>query len=228
MIMHETAKENLRNAIIAMFHGDSNLKQRISKYINPAVNYALSLYKDKSFREVVNQITDDFKNWVNYVEYEKNTFNSDFPDVNTLNYNQFKDLIHRVQSHYDSPNELYSDSNIFCGEFKYKQEAQMFPSVRAWCIQNRNNDKNPWEKHKKDGSRFLIIKSNEMNVPYKFVLVEIVKGNVKYFDSNHDILIDNGLYADKFIEYEKKLPDKVKSIIYNIAADQTERKEKES
>lgn len=107
---------------------------------------------------------------------------------------------------------------FFCGEFKTKFEAQMYPLKHVWCIQGFK--KNTFDAYRNNGSRFFIIENKQQKYPYIFVLAELQSGIVRYYDSNHDILMNDNIFADKFIEYEYTLPNELKQKLYEIANSQ--------
>lgn len=193
-------------------------------YINYACTFAENLNKQFSI-EVANTILNNFMDWAKYVEYQASIDHSINNSLKNLSYKQFKQKIFDVKKLYAYPNELYSDDNVFCGEFKEAIEAQMYPIPHIWCVQRM--EKNTLKAYQEKGSRFFIIRIRKAKGVNQYVLAEILKGDVKYHTTDRDILTYENT-PQKFEEYERSLPQELKTKLYNIAAGQTEKMEKES
>lgn len=163
------------------------------------------------------RIVNLFKEWMRYVVKFNNT------DVNKLSYEQFFNLISQEKSKHCVPNVLFSNEVASLGKLNNAKDVQYVPVRNQWCIKSQK-----WfDNYKSQGYDFYVIYLPQEPLPFTFVVVAIVNGNVEYYDSNdyeqfEDLRTNGNIENSDHQIYQNKLPKEITSYLYNIAANQTE------
>lgn len=158
-----------------------------------------------------------FKEWMRYVVKFNKT------DVNKLSYEQFFNLISQEKSKHCVPNVLFSNEVASLGKLNNAKDVQCVPVRNQWCIKSQK-----WfDNYKSQGYDFYVIYLPQEPLPFTFVVVAIVNGNVEYYDSNdyeqfEDLRTNGNIENSDHQIYQNKLPKEITSYLYNIAANQTE------
>lgn len=159
-----------------------------------------------------------FKQWNSYVMRNHPI------DVNTLTYNEFRNVLNNYKMEYGIPNKLYADNKVSIGVLNNAKDVQKVPVKNDWCIKSQK-----WfDDYTSVGWRFFVIYLPQQPLPFTYVVAGVHDGNVEYYNTydhqQYENMVKN-VGNDEHSEFEKLLPAQVKEILYNVAAQQTEEKE---
>lgn len=161
-----------------------------------------------------------FKEWNKYVEKYNET------DVNKLTYEEFFNLISKEKSKHCIPNIIFSNGIVSLGKLKNAKDVQSIPIRNEWCIKSKK-----WfDNYTSKGYEFFVIYLKKEPLPFTFVIVAVIDGDVEYYDSNDYEQFENfgnpkETNNSDHDSYQRKLPQEIISYLYDVAISQTERKE---
>lgn len=88
-----------------------------------------------------------FKQWNSYVMRNHPI------DVNTLTYNEFRNVLNNYKMEYGIPNKLYADNKVSIGVLNNAKDVQKVPVKNDWCIKSQK-----WfDDYTSVGWRFFVI-----------------------------------------------------------------------
>ena len=157
-----------------------------------------------------------FRQWMTYVvKHDENI------DVNKLNYNEFISIISYCFKEYCVPNKIFGNGDVYVGDIKSHKDVRQIPVENRWCIKSEE-----WySAYVSKGWKFLVVYMPKQPMPITYVIVGIHDGNVEYYNA-YDYQKEENLVSnvgnDEHNQYQSLLPDQVQSIIYEIAAAQTD------
>lgn len=157
-----------------------------------------------------------FRQWMTYVvKHDENI------DVNKLNYNEFLSIISYCFKEYCVPNKIFGNGDVYVGDIKSHKDVRQIPVENRWCIKSEE-----WySAYVSKGWKFLVVYMPKQPMPITYVIVGIHDGNVEYYNA-YDYQKEENLVSnvgnDEHNQYQSLLPDQVQSIIYEIAAAQTD------
>lgn len=147
-------------------------------------------------------------------------------DINKINYEQFETFISKGWYLHCIPNIIFQNSKCTLGRLNNAKDVQSIPTNNNWCI----NSQSWFDRYINNGHELFAICLPNQPYPYRFVIADIINGNVFYYNS-----LDQQQFEDlqnisncEHTNLENKLSKEVVDYLYNIAAKQTENKLMES
>lgn len=173
----------------------------------------------KEYNVPSQRMVSQFKEWTKYViKYSQY-------DVNSLSYDEFLRVLSQEKSKHIVPNLIWQNEMASLGRIDNAKDVQSIPVKNQWCIKSQRwfND------YTSKGYVFFVIYLPNEPLPFTFVVVAICDGDVEYYDTQdyeqfEDLRGGNENNSDHEI-YQRKLPQEIVSYLYDITAQQTERKE---
>lgn len=164
-----------------------------------------------------------YKEWKEYVlqYYEKQNQNA--PEITQLTYQEMSTIVDKCKTYWAYPNVVYNQNGITVCELKDYMDAHMLPIETTWCI---TKIPQRFEEFCGNGKKGYYIINNNATHPYEKVLSININGDVEYWDADNKRMAELPDYVKRFREYEKTLPQEVKNIFYNEAANQGEKLER--
>jgi len=162
-----------------------------------------------------------FRKWSRFVVKNENH------DVNTLTFQEFREILENCWKKYCVPNIIYSDEVATMGQINTAADARKIPTPNNWCIKSTKKIEEFVQKH---GYKFFVIFIPSENNPYTFVIAAVGGGNVEYWNSNNEKQFEDltdlqNIDNSEHYIYQRKLPKEIVNYLHNIGAEQTEEKE---
>lgn len=164
------------------------------------------------------QLFNYFHQWCVYVLRHKRI------DVNTLEFDDFYNIIQEYKNKYGIPNQIYNDGKVVIGELKSNKDLSYFPIKTNWCISQASmfatyvNDPMAYniyiidngERGKCDADRFVCMLIDK-------------NGSVSCWD-----LYNNPMTEDNMMSYDKTLTQGALMFIGNLCNDRIENNQNSS
>lgn len=164
-----------------------------------------------------------YKEWKEYVLQYYKKQNQNAPEITQLTYQEMSTIVDKCKTYWAYPNVVYNQNGITVCELKDYMDAHMLPIETTWCI---TKIPQRFEEFCGNGKKGYYIINNNATHPYERVLSIIINGDVEYWDADNKRMAELPDYVKRFREYEKTLPQEVKNIFYNEAANQGEKLER--
>lgn len=152
-------------------YGKKLTKEMENSGINP--NYLLSA--GRFFNETgvpIKTLSILFKQWNTYVV--KNNKNI---DVNSLSYEQFREILNEYKRQYGIANKVYDDGTVSIGRINNAKDIAKFPVKNNWCIKQPGM----FQKYTDQGYIFYIIDNGNESNYVRYVILMIGKDGSKYY-----------------------------------------------
>ena len=199
--------ENYRNA--SKKYGDNMAKNMMNAGIPDKYILAACRFHCEPPQKSIAELSVKFRQWMSYVVPTQNI------DVNTIDYEEFSNLIDIERKKYICPNPIYNDENITIGHFLSKKDAKLCPLKPigsrdySFCVCNELG----FNKYTKQGYQIYNVydrsKQNSLD-NNKIIFILIKDGKINLWDARNV-----HLSKDSAINYLKHLPRKAYMALMN-------------
>ncbi len=126
-------------------------------------------------------LVDKFRDWMTYVVRYQNI------DVNQISFGDFLSLIAKGQRTHPFRNVIISTDNGSLGELTSAADVQKIPVKHHWCI----SSKQWFDRYIQQGYKFYVVYLPKEPLPYTYIAVGIMGGNLQYYDVNDNQQYEN-------------------------------------
>jgi len=143
-----------------------------------------------------------FKQWNTYV------MRNNPIDVNTLTYNEFREMLNKCKRDFGIPNKVYDDGQVSIGEIHSNKDIERFPLKNNLCIKYPRE----YAKYINQGFKFYMIDNGDESDYVRYVILMVGRnGEKSYYD------LDNSQLTERSVNvFQSHLTPNALSFIQNI------------